>query len=363
MDLKNFTKAELEDWLAARGHKPYRAAQILHWLYRGRTDDFGRMSNLSAALRGELADEFHAPRPVCLTRTAATDGTDKYLFGLADGRRIESVFIPSPTRRTLCVSSQAGCGMGCRFCATAALRPARNLTAAEMVGQVWEVRNLRPEADAPTNVVFMGMGEPLANYDALLKAVTILTSEWGFALPPRRVTVSTVGFAPQMARLLTDTKVNLTVSLGATTDALRSRLMPVNRRYPLARLLAACRAPAAGARTRITFAYTLLDGVNDAPADAKRLVSLLHGVRAKVNLIPFNAFPGAPFRPTPRQRMLEFRHLLIERGIHASIRESRGQDVQAACGQLAAARPAEPHSGPWVDVPRASVQREASPTC
>lgn len=363
MDLKNFTKAELEEWLAARGHKPYRAAQILHWLYRGRTDDFGRMSNLSAALRGELADEFHAPRPICLTRTTATDGTGKYLFGLADGRRVESVFIPSPTRRTLCVSSQAGCGMGCRFCATAALRPARNLTAAEMVGQVWEVRNLRPEADAPTNVVFMGMGEPLANYDALLKAVTILTAEWGFALPPRRVTVSTVGLAPQMERLLADTKVNLTVSLGATTDALRSRLMPVNRRYPLARLLAACRAPAAGARTRITFAYTLLDGINDAPADAKRLVSLLHGVRAKVNLIPFNAFPGAPFHPTPRQRMLEFRHLLIERGMHASIRESRGQDVQAACGQLAAARPAEPHSGPWVDVPRAGVQREASPIC
>lgn len=363
MDLKNFTKAELEDWLAARGHKPYRAAQILHWLYRGRTDDFGRMSNLSAALRGELAAACHAPRPVCLTRTTATDGTGKYLFGLAGGHRIESVFIPSPTRRTLCVSSQAGCGMGCRFCATAALRPARNLTAAEMVGQVWEVRNLRPEADAPTNVVFMGMGEPLANYDALLKAVTILTAEWGFALAPRRVTVSTVGLAPQMERLLTDTRVNLTVSLGATTDALRSRLMPVNRRYPLARLLAACRAPAAGARTRITFAYTLLDGINDAPADAKRLVSLLHGVRAKVNLIPFNAFPGAPFHPTPRQRMLEFRHLLIERGMHASIRESRGQDVQAACGQLAAARPAEPHSGPWVDVPRASVQREASPTC
>ena len=363
MDLKNFTKAELEAWLARRGHPSYRAAQILHWLYPGRTDDFDRMTNLSAALRRELADEFRAPRPACLTRTHAADGTEKYLFGLADGSRIESVLIPSPTRRTLCVSSQAGCGMGCRFCATAALRPARNLTAAEIVGQVWEVRARRPADEAPTNVVFMGMGEPLANYDALLKAVTILTAAWGFALPPRRVTVSTVGLAPQMERLLADTKVNLTVSLGATTDGLRTRLMPVNRRYPLTRLLAACRTAAAGARTRITFAYTLLDGINDAAADAKRLVSLLHGVRAKVNLIPFNDFPGAPFRPAPRKRMLEFRHLLIARGIHASIRESRGQDVQAACGQLAAARPAEPRSPLRVDVPRAPVQMEASPTC
>lgn len=339
MDIKELTKSELEDWLDQQGYKPYRAGQILHWIYHQQLDDFDRMNNLSADLRRELTSHFTVERLACYARTRAADGTEKYVFGLTDRRRIESVFIPSPLRYTLCVSSQAGCGMGCRFCATAALRPAQNLTAAEMVGQVWEVRKRRPEAHVPTNVVFMGMGEPLANYDELVKTLKILTSPWGFRLSPRRITVSTVGLVPQMKRLLTDTKVNLTVSLSATTDNLRSRLMPVNRRYPLARLFAACRSVAIPPRNRITFAYTLLDGLNDSPADAKRLVSLLHGVPAKVNLIPFNSFPGTTFRATPRDRIVEFRHILLKRGIHANIRESRGQDVQAACGQLAAAQP------------------------
>lgn len=336
MDLKNFTQDELARWLTARGHKSFRAQQILKWVYQHRLTDVRQMSNVSLALREELARHFSIARLVCRTQTSAADGTEKYLFTLADGRRIESVFIPSENRRTLCISSQAGCAMGCQFCATAQVRPVRDLTAGEMVSQIWEVQYRRPQHEAVTNVVFMGMGEPLANYDQVVKAVTILTSAWGLNLSPRRVTVSTVGLVPQMQRLLSDSKANLTISLTATTDAVRNRLMPINRRYPLATLLEACRSLPSTPRNRITFAYTLLNGVNDTEDDAKRLVSLLHGIRAKVNLIPFNPFPGTSFSSSPRTRLVRFRQVLLERGIHASIRESRGQDVQAACGQLAA---------------------------
>ena len=336
MDLKNFTQDELAHWLTARGHKSFRAQQILKWVYQYRLTDARQMRNIPLALREELAQHFSVARLDCSKQTSAADGTEKYLFTLADGLRIESVFIPSERRRTLCISSQAGCAMGCQFCATAQVRPVRNLAAGEMVSQIWEVQDRRRQHEAVTNVVFMGMGEPLANYDQLVKAVTILTSAWGYNLPPRRVTVSTVGLVPQMRRLLNDTTVNLTISLSATTDAVRNRLMPTNRRYPLALLFEACRSLPRAPRNRLTFAYTLLNGVNDAEADAKRLVLLLHGIRAKVNLIPFNPFPGTLFSPSPRNRLVRFRQILLDRGIHASIRESRGQDVQAACGQLAA---------------------------
>ena len=336
MDIKELTKDELESWLTEQGHKPFRARQILKWLYQKRMDTFSAMSDVSVVLREMLEQHFAIQRLTCTQQTLAADGTEKYLFTLADGRRIESVFIPSEKRRTLCVSSQAGCAMGCQFCATAQVRPVRDLTAGEMVSQIWEVQQRRPAQDAITNVVFMGMGEPLANYEQLVKALTILTQAWGFDFSPRRVTVSTVGLVPAMQRLLQDTNVNLTVSLTATTDTLRDELMPVNRRYPLAVLFAACRTLPIAPRKRLTFAYTMFDGINDNDADAKRLVALLHGLRAKVNLIPFNPYPGAAFRSSPRVRMQRFRQILLDRGVHATIRESRGQDVQAACGQLAA---------------------------
>ncbi len=336
MDIKDFTQDELARWLIARGHKSFRAQQILKWVYHHRLTDVRQMSNVSLALREELAQHFSIARLDCSKQTTAADGTEKYLFSLADGRRIESVFIPSEHRRTLCISSQAGCAMGCQFCATARVRPVRDLTAGEIVSQIWEVEYRRPQHQAVTNVVFMGMGEPLANYAQVVKAVTILTAAWGYHLSPRRVTVSTVGLVPQMQRVLHDTLVNLTISLSATTDAVRDGLIPINRRYPLAAVFEACRAFPLAPRNRITFAYTLLNGVNDAEADAKRLVALLHGIRAKVNLIPFNPFPGTAFSASPRNRLLRFRQILLDRGIHASIRESRGQDVQAACGQLAA---------------------------
>ncbi len=336
MDLKNFTQDELARWLTARGHRAFRAQQILKWVHQHPLSEFRQMSNVPAALRAELSEYFGLARLDCHRHTTAADGTEKYLFTLADGRRIESVLIPSEHRRTLCISSQAGCAMGCQFCATARVRPGRDLTAGEIVSQIGAVQHRQPQRAAVTNVVFMGMGEPLANYEQVVKAITILTAAWGYGLSPRRITVSTVGLVPQMQRLLRDTQVNLTVSLSATTDTVRNTLMPVNRRYPLATVLAACRSLPVAPRNRMTFAYTLLAGLNDSPADAKRLVALLHGIRAKVNLIPFNSFPGAPFTPSSRERITRFRHILLDRGLYASIRESRGQDVQAACGQLAA---------------------------
>jgi 23S rRNA (adenine2503-C2)-methyltransferase len=336
MDIKECTKADLEAWLLERGEKAFRARQTLKWLYQRGAETFAAMTDLSLPLRTLLAQEFAIVRLPCVSLTCATDETRKYVFSLPDGRRIESVLIPAEDRLTLCISSQAGCAMGCRFCATAQVRPVRDLTAGEIVSQVWEVQHSLPAGERLTNLVFMGMGEPLANYEQVVKAVSILTAEWGGNFSPRRVTVSTVGLLPQMRQLLEETTVNLTVSLTATTDRLRDELMPINRRYPLAQLLETCRSLPLAPRKRLTFAYTMLKGMNDSEEDARRLVRLLHGLRAKINLIPFNSFPGAPFLPTPRPQIERFRQILLDKGVHATVRESRGQDVQAACGQLAA---------------------------
>jgi 23S rRNA (adenine2503-C2)-methyltransferase len=336
MDIKEFTKAELEAWLLGKGTKPFHARQVFRWLYQRGAETFAAMTDLSLSLRALLSQECSIERLTCLHLSPATDGTCKYLFALADHRQIESVLIPAEDRLTLCISSQVGCAMGCRFCATAQVRPVRDLTAGEIVSQVWEVQRTLPPGERLTNLVFMGMGEPLANYEQLVKALAIVTAEWGLNFSPRRVTVSTVGLVPQMRRLLEETNVNLTVSLTATTDLLRDELMPVNRRYPLKQLLDTCRTLPIAPRKRVTFAYIMLRGINDSDDDARRLIKLLHGLRAKVNLIPFNPFPGAPFLPTPRPQLERFRQHLLDRGVHATVRESRGQEVLAACGQLAA---------------------------
>ena len=342
--IEDLSRAELEAWCAAVGEPRYRATQVLAWVHRKGADDFESMSNLSRAFRAKLAEEFTIGRLAPTFVAEAADGTRKMLFHLP--APIESVLIPqfdreadARDRLTLCISSQAGCGMGCAFCATARMGLVRNLTPAEIVGQVRAGRALAVPR-ALTNVVFMGMGEPLANYEAVRTALEILTAEWGFAISPRRITVSTVGLVPVIPRLIAETRVNLAVSLGATTDAQRERLMPVDRRYPLAALLAACRDLPLPRRKRITFEYTMLGAENDSDADARRLVRLLHGLRAKVNLIPFNPFPGSGFVPSPRERIVRFQTMLRAQGLNATIRESRGQDIQAACGQLAAARPA-----------------------
>jgi 23S rRNA (adenine2503-C2)-methyltransferase len=336
MDIKSLTKTDLETWLVKHGEKPYRAGQILKWVYQREATTFEEMSDLSLALRAKLAQAFSVNRLTCVRMTQASDSTQKFLFALEDDRHIESVLIPAEDRLTLCVSSQVGCAMGCRFCATAQVRPVRDLTTTEIINQIWEVQQTLLAEQNLTNIVFMGMGEALANYDHVVKALGILTADWGFNFSPRRVTVSTVGLVPQMHRLLAETNVNITVSLTATTNELRNSLMPINRRFPLEQLLAACRTLPMSPRKRVTFAYTMLKDVNDSNEDARRLTRLLHGLRAKVNLIPFNPFPGSPFLPTPRPQIDQFRQILLDKGIHATIRESRGQDAQAACGQLAA---------------------------
>ncbi len=341
MDIKELTKADLETWMLEHGEKPFHARQVLKWLYQRGATSFAAMTDIATALRTRLAQEFVIQNLECVRTTSAADGTRKFLFALGDGRRIESVRIPMEDRLTLCVSSQVGCAMGCRFCATATVRPVRDLTAGEIVSQVWEVQQTLPPERRLTNLVFMGMGEPLANYEQLVKAIAIITAEWGCNFSPRRVTVSTVGLIPQMKRLLEETSVNLTVSLTATTNTLRDDLMPVNRRFPLEQLLDACRTLPIAPRKRVTFAYTMLKDVNDSEADAKRLTKLLQGFRLKVNLIPFNPFPGSEFEPSPRARIEYFRQALLDKGIMATIRESRGQDAQAACGQLAAAFPVD----------------------
>jgi 23S rRNA (adenine2503-C2)-methyltransferase len=323
--------------MAEQGHPAYRATQVLSWIYRRRAAGFAAMSDVPLALRDALAAGFQFPALTPAVAAHSRDDTRKLLFTLDERAAIESVLIPDPPRLTLCISSQAGCGMGCTFCATARLGLLRNLSAVEIVGQVLAAQAQLRDGERITNIVFMGMGEPLANYDALIEAIELLTAEWGMGFSARRLTVSTVGLVPAMHKLVHDTAVNLAVSLTATTDAVRQRLMPINRRYPLETLLAMCRALPIPQRRRITFEYVMLAGINDAPDDAQRLARLLRGIRAKVNLIPFNPFPDAGFRCTPMPAIVRFQESLLSQGVNATIRRSRGRDIQAACGQLALA--------------------------
>ena len=295
------------------------------------------MSDLPQALREALARQFTFPVLTPSVVVESGDGTRKLLFQLDARAAIESVLIPDPPRLTLCISSQAGCGMACAFCATARLGLLRNLSAIEIAGQVLAAQAVLRADERISNIVFMGMGEPLANYDALVEAIELLTADWGVGLSARRITVSTVGLVPAMQRLVGDTGVQLAVSLSGTTDVQRERLMPINRRYPLETLMAMCRSLPIPQRRRITFEYVMLAGVNDSLDDAARLARLLRGIRAKVNLIPFNPFPGAGFACSSPPTILRFQERLLSDNVHATIRQSRGRDIQAACGQLALA--------------------------
>jgi 23S rRNA (adenine2503-C2)-methyltransferase len=334
-DITDCSRAELRDWVLAQGELPYRAEQILRWVHGEAVTEFAAMSNVPARLRERLAATFTVRGLTPAVVSQAADGTRKLLFRLDAGATVETVLIPDEDRLTLCVSSQAGCGMGCAFCATAQMGLVRNLAAGEILCQITAAQAVaRPST--VTNVVFMGMGEPLANLDAVCVALEVITAPWGLGMSPRRVTVSSVGLVPGIQRLVASTSVNLAVSLVATTDEVRSALMPINRRYPLAVLLAACRDLPLARRKRIFFEYVLLDGVNDSDADARRLADLLRGIPSKVNLIVFNPFPGARFRPSPRERVERFQHIVRASGLQVNLRESRGWDIQAACGQLAA---------------------------
>lgn len=334
-NIKELNREELEDWLSQRREPRYRADQIQRWLFQKGVTSFAEMTNLSARLRSVLEEEFSISRLKTLRSDSSRDGTAKFLFGLVDNLTIESVLIPETSRLTLCISTQAGCGFGCAFCATALMGLKRNLRACEIVDQILEVRNSLLPDKRITHVVLMGMGEPLANYPQTLKALRIMTdSNLGIGLSPRRVTLSTVGLVPQIKRLMEETRVNLAISLHATTDDLRSQLMPVNRKYPLLELINCCRSLPIPKRRRITFEYVLLRGINHSLEDARRLSQLLNGIRCKINLIPFNPHPGTPFQRPTQEEIQQFQNALRVQGHQVNVRAPRGDDIQAACGQL-----------------------------
>jgi len=327
--------AALAEFFVSLGEKPYRARQLMRWLYRQRVLDFDAMTDISAALRRRLALTASLDLPPVLAREHSADGTRKWLLDVGAGQAVETVFIPEPNRGTLCISSQAGCAMDCAFCATGAQGFNRNLTAAEIIGQV-VLASIELGETPITNVVFMGMGEPLANYRNVLPAVQLLTDEHAFGLSRRRVTISTSGLVPQMLKLATECNVALAVSLHAPNDELRDRLVPINRIHPIAELLDACwRYAERLASRQITFEYVLLDGVNDSVEHARALGRLLRGKPAKVNLIPFNVFPGTEFRCSPPEAVDAFWRALKTPGLIVTVRRRRGDDIAAACGQLA----------------------------
>jgi 23S rRNA (adenine2503-C2)-methyltransferase len=334
LDLKELTLPELEQLMADWGQPPFRARQLVKWLYKG-VSEFEAMTDIARPFRAELARRARISALQAEQVQTAGDGCRKFLFALEDGNRIESVLIPEEGHYTLCLSTQAGCAQGCRFCLTARRGLIRNLKASEIVNQVLAVRRELSDKVPLTNLVFMGMGEPLANFPALIRALTVITAPWGLNFSPRRLTVSTAGLAPFIPRLGLEARANLTVSLNAPDDETRSRIMPINRRYPLGELLAACRAFPLPRHRRITFAYVLLEGINDAPGQARQLARLLRGFRAKINLIPCNRHPRLPYGPPPEGRTLEFQDILRQAHYTVLIRESRGQEIGAACGQLA----------------------------
>ena len=334
-DLAGLERPALEALVAGAGLPAYRGRQIFRWVHRRGATDFAAMTDLPLEVRGQLAERFRLETPRVAGREVSSDGTTKFLLALSDGRHIEAVFIPDTPAQTFCVSTQVGCAMRCVFCLTGKMGMVRNLTAGEIAGQVRVLARELGLRDTPFNVVLMGMGEPLHNYDATMSALRILADGHGFALPARRVMLSTVGVLPALERLASESYMpNLAVSLHATTEELRDALVPVNRKYGLADLIEACRRFPVKRRARITFEYVLLAGVNDTAADARRLVRLLSGLRAKVNLIPLNAAAGIPFERPSDARVDAFAHVLAEKGVTVSVRKSRGRDIRAACGQL-----------------------------
>jgi 23S rRNA (adenine2503-C2)-methyltransferase len=372
-NIKSLILGKLEERFVGMGLKKYRAAQVFEWIYRHHASTFDEMTNIAKAERDLLAERFYISTPRILKTEYSSDGTRKFLFELEDAHTIESVLIPDEDRNTLCISSQVGCAQACRFCLTGSGGFRRNLEAFEIADQVLAVKEiLETESggetitmqNAPvesagerkvgaisadsrtdaskhertryiTNIVLMGMGEPLANFDNVVTALKIITADKGLGFSPRRVTLSTGGLVPEIEKLgKTGIKVNLAVSLNATTDEVRDRIMPVNRRYPIKDLLNACRRFPLEPRRRITFEYVLLRDVNDSEADALRLTRLLRGIRCKVNLIPFNPFPGSEFRRPDDMQVRRFQQILLGHHYTAPVRESRGRDISAACGQL-----------------------------
>ncbi|ROR01473.1 23S rRNA (adenine(2503)-C(2))-methyltransferase RlmN [Desulfosoma caldarium] len=334
--IKDFPLKALEAWVAGLGERPFRARQIFRHLYVRLIRSWDECSDLPKAFRTQLEYGTILNALELVGTEDALDGTRKFAFRLHDGHLIESVLIPDPPRLTACLSSQVGCALGCRFCLTGTMGFVRHLRTAEIVDQLIQMQHAVGPKPRITNIVFMGMGEPLANEEAVRRALTILLAPEGLGFSHRRVTVSTVGLVPPMKRLGRESPVNLAVSLHAADDETRNRLMPINRTYPLAALMEACRAYPMPSRKRITFEYILLKGVNDRPEDARHLVKLLSHVRCKVNLIPFNPHPSLPFERPSEETVAAFQDILQQAHFTATIRQSRGADIRAACGQLAA---------------------------
>lgn len=339
INLLDYDRRSLETHFTRCGEKAFRAVQVIRWLHRDAVTDFDRMTNLSKVLRQSLKESACVSAPEILTERISADGTHKWLLRVDGSNSIEMVFIPEDDRGTLCVSSQVGCALDCSFCSTGKQGFSRNLEVSEIIGQLWLANQRLPpgrdDRTAVTNVVFMGMGEPLLNYDNVSKAIDLMLDNNAYNLARKRVTVSTSGLAPQMNRLATESRASLAVSLHAPDDALRDELVPINRTYPLAELMAACRHFAeARAGDPVTFEYVMLDGINDSPEQARRLVKRLHGVPAKINLIPFNRFPGTGYRCTPLEKINQFRDILMQAGLVTVTRKTRGDDIDAACGQL-----------------------------
>ena len=335
-NLKDHSIEHLRELLAAQGHVPYRADQIAGWLYHRGIDDLDRMTDLGVELRSSLAKTWDARALELAGVDRSQDGTVKAVLRAKDGAEIESVLIPEEDRTTLCVSTQVGCAMACSFCATGTLGFSRNLSTAEIIDQVCRMRDVSGEERRITNIVFMGMGEPLLNLPAVIEAVRLLIHPKAFAMAPRRITVSTVGLVPKIAELLACAPLNLAVSLHATTDAVRDRLVPLNRRYPIADLLAELRRiEFVNTRRPVFFEYTLIEGVNDSAEDAARLAPLLAGIPSKVNLIPMNPHPDSTLRAPSEQVIDRFLRIVAGSGLRVTLRRPRGEDIDAACGQLA----------------------------
>jgi 23S rRNA (adenine2503-C2)-methyltransferase len=340
-NLVGLDRDELGAELAAIGEPAFRARQLWHWIYHRGITDFAAMTTLSKAFRERLAARYVVARPVAAVDRQSLDGTRKWLLRFADGQEAETVHIPEEDRGTLCVSSQIGCTLTCRFCHTGTQRLVRNLGAAEILGQLMLARDALGEWPSPpdgrliSNIVMMGMGEPLYNYDNVAKALRIVMDGEGIAISKRRITLSTAGVVPMIRRAGQELGVNLAISLHAVTDELRDRIVPINKKYPIAELMDACRSyPGLSNARRITFEYVMLKDVNDSPADARGLVKLIAGVPAKVNLIPFNPWPGAPFDCSTDQAIAAFSDIVFAAGYASPVRTPRGRDIMAACGQL-----------------------------
>jgi len=339
VNLLDLDEAGLRAFFESIGEKPFRAQQVLKWVYHHAETDIGAMTNLGLALRQKLASIAEIKLPEIIGEQRSSDGTVKWLIGFHGGNAVETVYIPEPRRGTLCVSSQVGCALNCTFCSTGNQGFARNLTCGEIIGQVWlAAKTLGHERNGLrriTNIVMMGMGEPLLNFDAVVSAMSLMRNDLGFGFAAKRVTLSTAGLVPGIYRLAETIDVALAVSLHAPVDDVRTDLVPLNRKYPIGALMKACRDYVSEKHKRsVTFEYTLIDSVNDHPEHARKLVKLLRTLPSKLNLIPFNPFPGTQYRCSSQDRITQFQQIVMQGGLIATVRKTRGEDIDAACGQL-----------------------------